>query len=495
MNSIFSTATESAHGNSEAVKTVGFVDDVFRHSYWPAKEFIYDLLRIPLRKVTGETPQMSVRHLMWQDGLLTPRSVPAGPRDEPRWAEQYNGLYPDSKAALARYIDPGKLYICYEASPGLLSFLNEHGVTYVDVRISPLRFLPDLLFALRSNSTSINEILARAALSGSEIETEAQLLCASFRHRERYDRRDIASNGTAPVYFVGQTPNDASIIVEQKAFRLTDAVHFLAERLNGRQVVYLKHPWAPAQHIQAETSLLASVCKSLFMTDANSYDLLCSEAPAEFIGISSGLLQEAAFFDKKATAILPHVCPLAPDDGPSATGYYQFTFGMFMSGEFWRSILAGHSFIRRDTTGNLKPNQLRELHDVWWGYAVHKARPNDYTRAQSRDLQKQLTQVQGQAQLLMDLVTSHPSATAGGGDPISSRRWKWVSGGLVTFEPGGLIYRDGIRTGVWRRVNTAHNTVLAIWDNGGWLDIVHYDGHGTLTCRNNSGHTFHVQAA
>ncbi len=476
--------------------SIGFIDDLFRHSFWPAKEFFYELPAEPLRHVLGAPAGPSVRRQMWRDGLLTPPSVPAGPTEEADWLSQYASLRQDSKDIIKPYIDPDALYICYEASPGLCAFLDELGIVYIDIRISPLRFLPDLLIALRSNSAEINAVLAQAAITRHDIAREASLLAASFRHLERYGTGTPPAEQDVPVFFVGQTSTDASLISGQKRFTLNDAEPLLSERLSGRKVAYLQHPSATAEHMQGEIAVLSRFASSVEPAQANSYDLLCSEAPCEFLSISSGLIQEAEFFDKKAYRILPPVCPLDfPGEAPGGNGYHQITFDTFVSDPFWSAILRQGSMIDRDSLRNMKPNRLRELHDVWWGYAAHKARPNDYTRAQNRETLQQLKRLEETTQFLMELVSTEPDARAPAGDDISRHRWQWISGGVVSFDPDGIIRRDGVRAGIWRRLAKMPDGALAIWDGGIWMDAVHHDGNGVLHCRNNAGDRFQVLAA
>lgn len=476
--------------------SVGFVDDVFRHAFWPAKEFFYEILSGPLSEASGAPCWPSVRNLMWVEGRLTPRSAPAGPvQDDAEWLYHYNELSAEKKNLLLQYIDINSVYICYEASPGLLRFLDEAGIVYVDVRISPLRFLPDILLAMRSNSDSINSLLSGLCLSRKEIEREALLLGASFRHQQRYVSSGAFPEGQGPLLFVGQTSTDASIIVGQKYFGLRDAPPKATAAFRGRDIIYLRHPMASEQHIRSELQAISSFGpKSLRISEANSYDLLCAEEQFEFFGLSSGLLQEAAFFGKRSTALLPHICPLAfANEAGDVGGYYQFTFETFSDTALWAAVLGKGSFTTRDSVKKLQHNQLRELHDVWWGYAVHKGRSTHYTRAQNRDLHLHMAKLNRNTSFLMDLISSEPGQGDGVSDAISSRRWSWVSGGIVTFNPDGIVRRDGERNGVWRRVN-GQSGIVAVWDEGGWIDHIQYGSNGVLNCRNTLGHTFQVSA-
>ena len=479
-------------------REVGFIDDVFRHAFWPAKEFFYDLLNVPFCKILQRPPQPSVRRQMWKDGLLTPPTVFAGPgRDESLWLQHYLKMDAPSKALLKRYVKPDIVYLCYEASPALLDLLDEVGVTYIDIRISPLRFMQDIVLALRSNSPGINAVLSLASMTRTDIECEAMMLMASYRHLERYETLP-APSGQPPVYFVGQTATDASIIVDQGYFRLENALPSLLPRIQGRDVVYLRHPSANEEHSNREIHILRQLAGSLKVSEEASYDILCSERPAEFLGISSGLLQECWFFGKPSTSLIPPVCPLFfPENGePKAGEYFQITFDTFLSDKFWASMFTQQVPERRDTPRHMRQNHLRELHNVWWGYAPHKGRANDFTRSQTRELQEKITKLQGLTDLLFSMVGQEANATDSDVNTAFLRSWRWPDGAEVVLAPGGKVMKAGRYCGSWRQLAGRRSAIMISWHGSEWLDMAELaPDMMSLKCRNNIGSTFVVMAA
>ncbi|MCO5733010.1 hypothetical protein [Rhizobium sp. SSA_523] len=475
--------------------SVAFIDDVFRHAFWPAKEFFYELLGAPLTAVMAKAMPQSVRRQMWQAGVLTQAgsALPQGP--ETQWLQEYAALSPQSTSLLSGYIDPTALHISYEASPGLLQFLDASGVTYIDFRLSPVRFLPDVILAMRSNAPQINQALSQIGLPRHEIVKEATKLSASFRHRDRYTPQpDIPRHPGPQLVVVGQTSSDASIISNGRFFRLGDAMDTLAKQAQGKHVLYLRHPSASADHQDSELALLRTLYPRVEVTRSNSYDLLCCEQPLEFVGLSSGLLQEAAFFGRPTTSLLPPICPLAfPGEPATADGYWQITFDTFMSPEFWQRLLGGEEAHPRETLRNIVPNQLRELHNVWWGYPSHKIKPNDYTKALIGDPRKDLQRIHGAARFILDVVAGPQDQVAG--DEVTTRAWRWPNNSVVTLEPDGSIRRDNQTAGTWRRLAQADSLYFLVWNEGYWIDVVRYAGNGHLTCRNNIGDSFVVYEA
>jgi hypothetical protein len=475
--------------------SITFIDDVFRHAFWPAKEFFYELLGAPLQAVLGQPMPMSVRRQMWQNGTLRQEgsALPKGP--ETAWLNEYATLSPDSRRTLSAYVDPRALHICYEASPGLLDFLTERGVTYIDIRLSPIRFLPDVVLAITSNSSDIRAKLSRISLPRHEIVTEATKLSAAFRHRDRYvPQANIPRRPGRQVVVIGQTASDASIIVDGRFFHFRDALSTLHQKLQGAHVLYLRHPSASPEHIRSETDLLRGIYPALEVTTANSYDLLCCDQSLEFLGISSGLMQEAAFFGRATTSLLPPVCPLVFSDTPeSAQGYAQVTFDTFMDPQFWRCLLGAAEPDHRDTLRTMVPNQLRELHNVWWGYPAHKIKPNDFNRTLTGDIRPELERVYGTTRFVLDIIAGNQPSIVG--DDITSRHWRWPSGGVVKLEPDGIVTRDNRKAGTWRRLALSEPAYFLLWDEGFWVDFVRYAGNGRLVCRNNIGGQFAVAQA
>src|SRR5262249_2025813 len=119
----------------------------------------------------------------------------------------------------------------------------------------------------------------------------------------------------------------------------------------------------------------------------------------------------------------------------------------------------------------------------------------EFSQQLAKETRQQLTQLAGTVRFLVEMVSGDAVTGDGGADEISRRRWRWVRGGIVTFDNDGVIRKDGGRSGVWRRLNGRPNSILAIWDGGGWMDFIQYNGEGALNCVNNLGDGFQVLAA
>jgi hypothetical protein len=471
-----------------------FVDDLLRDQFWQAKEFFYDLIREPIFQATGSHPGLSLR----QRGVLQD-VVDGGARDRNSlWIDNYEQLTPSVARALEQGIDPDALAIGYEMSPGLIYFLSARGIQWVDFRISPIRFLPDLLIALRTSSPRLHASLAKAAVKAGEVRIEARKWIASFRHIERSQRKGALPTKAA-IYFVGQSGSDASLIRGSEMLRALDYRAELAEVLEGMEVIYLPHPTASEGHMRSEEHTLRDFAQSVSVSRASLYETFCSEAPAEYIGISSGSLQEAEFFERKARLLHQPICPiLFPDrDDAHVDGYWQFPFQLFSRPEFFEVLFQKRSMVAPVPLDQTRRDELRQLHDVWWGYADFASRPNGMTRALQRRLSERVDQVEARVAGCAELLLEEPDYQSSVYAKLYRRVFLWVDGSQLRFTDQGDCIRNGRVAGRWRvrGSHAAQRELVLIWSQGGWVDkAMGAADWSRLDCVNNLGDRFQVSA-
>lgn len=475
----------------------GFVDDVFRHQWWPAKEFFYEILETSLRQIPGIDPEISLRRKLWAEHqFIGAKTIPPNQEvDHDSWSRSYEVLSHDQINLLSRHIIPGAFYFGYELTPGLRFFLEELGVTYIDFRISPLRFLSDLVIAVRSNSSWINRLFHEACLPASDIEQYAAQLKAAFRYRQRMQGRMDTFGEENSIIFVGQTGVDQSLIHRGRFLRVSDMAKDLGTLFYGRHVVYLPHPSAAEEHIAEEISLLRELAPTVSMASHNCYDLLCDERMISLVGISSGLLQEAAFFGRNAVTLHHPVCPLNFRDRiETPGGFYQFPFETFTCKTFLQATLDQQGKIVPSTLSQIRTNNLRELHDVWWGYAEHRGLSNDFVRIQQKPLFNEIEKLRGTIKFIKELISVLPFEASSRCEWLTGRIWCWMGAEKVTFSIDGTVLRDGQPSGSWRLVPSNRAAALVFWDVGGWVDhLIKFDDAKILV-KNNLGDRFEVSA-
>lgn len=476
-------------------REVGFIDDVFRHEWWPAKEFFIDLLTGPIEAVTSRRPGPSVRRKMWTKGLIdnrSPAAFDAARSTDQRWLQWYETLPESIGKTVLDFVDRSAFHFAYEASPGLCRLLDGAGVRFVDFRISPLRFLPDLVIALRSNEPRINRLLADLALTYQDIRLEAGKLAASYRHLEAYLR---PSHPPGSVYLIGQTPDDASIITNGEFERIGNHLPALASFIAGRPVYYQPHPKAAHAHQVYELTELHRIASHVEISNTNIYDLLSSGRELSVFGLSSGALQEAEFFDKPVLRLLDPICPLEYPDrrSPRSDGYWQVPFETFIDPHFIAALLGARSNIAPTSFRGMRPNYLRELHNAWWGYARHIARPSELSLVQHPDMRVDIRALKSKVEFLAQITTEEPRQSLTQLAPLMGHFWRWNDGNRVTFDVSGTVMKAGKRAGIYRRLLGQSHRFIIVWDGAQWLDAVEADSDwNILSCRNNSGATFQI---
>jgi 2-polyprenyl-3-methyl-5-hydroxy-6-metoxy-1,4-benzoquinol methylase len=194
---------------------------------------------------------------------------------------------------------------------------------FIDVEVSPFRFQPDLDIDARTNSRPLAEsplfAVPEARLRAAA--TAVRGWCA--RHASDVIPADV---GRVGVVF-GQTEIDASLI---DAGRLDDfAAHAVAVREWAEgldHILFRRHPYAATV---TAFEHLYEILPTIRPTRIGSYPLLASGRVDRFLALSSGIIDEAAYFDmshRSTRLFLPkrrtggfHYAPVVSLDSLSAT--------------------------------------------------------------------------------------------------------------------------------------------------------------------------------
>ncbi|MBS1004635.1 hypothetical protein [Acetobacter thailandicus] len=484
-------------------QNVFFVDDIRRNSFWPAKEFFYDLLRVPASEVFGEAPGQSLRQMISaeRNRLLFSSLLSSSSCDDTSWSAGYEKIDEDFAACLQEVIGNNVLIAGYELTPGLINFFDENGIPWVDIRISPIRFLPDLLIAVRTSLPYAQNELADYSIRSSEIRNVSGQLLAAARYREHCKLMQYNDDTTKfPVtYVIGQTPYDASLIRDGHFIRLSDYEDQLTNLLRNKEVIYLPHPSAPAWHQEADCEFLSRITEKFCVSEITLYDAFCSAGDPQFIGLSSGSLQEAAFFGCKTIMLHQSVCPLRYQDSDTEnlSAYWQIPFQIFSDPDFFRILLGSKPDTPRIPLNYIRSNTLRRLHDVWWGYAEVAGRPNGLTAVQQRFLTEEVRLLKQQLSQTIALFLKVPDYISDRYVGLYDKKYCWLNDTFVTFMSDGRVQRDGVSEGKWCELSKASSSreIYLVWNEGGWIDKVVGNPEWTqLQCTNNIGHHFVVEA-
>lgn len=295
------------------------------------------------------------------------------------WEELNFSLPLPARQYLRDCIPKNALLLAVEMPAWFSSLCKEFGISYLDMRVSPLRFARDFYIALDTNDAQIYERIRSHAIFQEELSLEAAAVSASVR-KLSYDlekRGQYSFDMDSTLVYLGQTSFDAAIIgpngrhlrCQDFADRLQSLTAQTAQRL-----LYKPHPYDEGFAIEERQALEAITGRSIPLCLNNSYQLLGSTASVEFIAISSGLLQEALFFGKPVHWLHKPLVPLAyPDDTRQEGHFLQVHFEDIQSPGFWHQILTPEQPAPRlSRLPMLAPNYGRELLDTWWDYSKHK---------------------------------------------------------------------------------------------------------------------------
>lgn len=347
------------------------LDDVLREAWWPARAFFYDLVREPILQGSGlHVPDWEERGLM---GFRNSTFLNLVGAEEPgfSWQLRHHFVPPDAAEYLVRSIPPDSLVLSFEMPPWLSACLTAASIPFLEIRVSPLRFASDLYVAWRTNNPDIFDRSRPFIVSEDEILLEAGLVAASVRHLRAY--KPNPRNLDSTLIYAGQTKEDASLVgSDGQMRRITDFADALRAESDGRTVLYKPHPSAGAFAVDEQRTLSEIIGLPVDMCYDDTYELLGLRHTHALVAISSGLMQEAPYFNRPARTLFRSVCPLGTDHTRFDSEFYrQVRFSDFVAPRFWHDILTPEAPLPRvERLPILQPNHLRGLHNTWWGYST-----------------------------------------------------------------------------------------------------------------------------
>ncbi len=476
----------------------GFIDDIHRGHLWHSREFFYDLLRPVIASATGSEPEPSVRCRMWADGKLEAGVRPATleANSANLWIGEYWALSEEAKKEYRAYISEDVLYFGYEMTPGLRGFLDESGIVYIDVRISPLRFLPDLCLAVRSNSRTINRLFGQHCIPEKDISREAAFLKASQVHLRRYSQgRNVGKEVSA--YLIGQTEADASILTDRGFAKLQDFVRDIVAFADGQTLYFIPHPYCSEENNLKVVLELRNAGLEVLTVRTNGYDLLSSEQRVRLIGLSSGLLQEAPYFGQESQHLLPFICPVGySEDTISLGAYGQFDFDWFASEEFVAALasLQTDEELPRSRVRNMKADRLRALHQAWWSYPDHVIRPSAQTRATCREVSTDVLKLNHKLESLQAYRPMSRLRAACFKRHVP-RIYTWFDGACVVLRADGAVFRNDVPCGTHFFTSEKGADFVILWGEGYFCDVCKWMPKTASLHINNGGADLHVAQA
>jgi len=349
-------------------------------------EGFFDLIREPIRqgcnldigyppggkRASGLKPgfQVELFYTLCEDGIPTAQDA--------FWAQHFHSIPAAALQYLHEHIPENSLIISFEMPSWLQDACGAWQQDYLDIRPSPLRFGRDLYIALRTNSLVLYQRIAPYQVMEEELRLEAASLAAGVRmHQMRLQENGRYSyNLDGCLIFVGQAPYDASLLApdpllspDRSALCCNDFADSLRALAKNRQVQHKPHPFAADFAHEERAALEAIIAQPVGTCFQNAYQILSSEDDVHLVGISSGLLQEAAWFGKTAHTLYQPFVPLASGQEQDLGSFQQVHFHKWLSPGFWHAVLAPQRQAPRlmEITP-LAHHYARETLDQWWDH-------------------------------------------------------------------------------------------------------------------------------
>ncbi|KAA9370916.1 hypothetical protein [Ochrobactrum quorumnocens] len=348
--------------------SIAFLDDIIRSEFWESKEFVYGLISEPIKQGTGFSITGSPRsrsHDWMQLGFDKSAFLTVIERLGGNWVDFYNGIPQEAACLLIAALRRETVYIGYEMPLWLTKTLSEHDCTYIDIRLSPIRFCRDLYFAVSSNCKDIQRNLLSFEVPSDFFRIEASQIRASIAH---LNGRSSNLEYEDSLIFVGQTKTDTSLLSPEsnEVLRPASFAEKLREvRKKFKNFYYLAHPysWGRAEDEIQELNKILN--EEIYKCNIPSYEILSDDSKIGLVSISSGLLQEAKCFGKEIFYLHKPVCLI---EGPDR--HINVQLDDISDPLFWSILLknSGPLATSYKQFRNVAPNQLRLLHNAWWGY-------------------------------------------------------------------------------------------------------------------------------
>lgn len=262
---------------------------------------------------------------------------------------------PDDLVKLFRPDYENALVFAFELSPIMECILNRLACCWVDIAVSPIRFLDDLLLSVRLSSHFKSEPLLPFVVSEKDIKDAADFVSRWFRSKRC--ESDLKADD---VVFFAQTEGDRTLITGKgNFFPVEETIAALAEVVGERRLWIKPHPYALKNRvIQRITERLGGR-----LIEENVYAMLSADVDINVVTIASSVGREAPWFGKRTKLFYDRVL-CRTEEGLTIGDSYCFS-------DFWTALLkqimpvtslqrAGRLDVRHQAlrqTG-LKPNSL-----------------------------------------------------------------------------------------------------------------------------------------
>lgn len=357
-------------------------DEAFKPAQTGNILWLHRLLRRPIAAAAG----VEVEALAWAPGAAsgaqgfdTPgfyAAAGASP-DIEGWIGLFDAEALPRAAAerLARPFENAAVVIGFELAEVQKRLLGQLGIPWIDLNIHPVRFGPDLLFAVQTNHADICAALAAHHAEDHVFEPWADLLAATAVKVPLHPPVEES------VLVVGQTRVDRALIAGGRLLDLRDVAAAFHDAIGGEgRVLFKPHPYNPEGFGLHEIGL---PLRRIREVQDNAYLLMAQDSVRRVVGVSSSLVAEARFFGKEGVFLGTPPFRIAPGRDALAPLMHASVVDAWLAADFWRDLLAPVLPVtaKDGRWPALGPNALRNSLRQFWGWdEIAFQLPFDLTR-------------------------------------------------------------------------------------------------------------------
>lgn len=321
--------------------------------------WLHALLRYPIAASTGDSPDC----LVYENAPIRGEDAYAllgQPPSLAAWAELYARM-PDELARRYAAAFTGKTVVGFELSDAMCRALSAGGIPYLDISIHPVRFLDDLLFAVRTNVPAIGAQLSSHAVSESLCYTQAGIMSALFAVRRR-------GTGQRRSLFAAQTHDDRSLFRDNAVLTQDWIAGELTRHLPPDTNLLFKHH--PLQRSDYVLNRIGAHVASVAETTDSVYATISDPDIETVYTVSSSVGTEAKYFGKNVVYLhQPIMEPVYRGQAASEGAFYSLGHNL-LAADTWRSLLAGIMPVTPPDGEKvvLRPDALRAALGNDWGF-------------------------------------------------------------------------------------------------------------------------------
>jgi hypothetical protein len=265
----------------------------------------------------------------------------------------------------ATLVEPflGTTVVGYELPDLLCDLFDRAGIAVIDLILYPVRFLDDVVFAARTNRSSIHRVLLHNALDPQEAALRAGFIKSKASFMKPLDLKP----GTALI--LGQVQDDRAVL-DLDTGRFAQLGEHLATLIDlsvrSSTLLFKPHPYDPPD---SATGHAIARLKSVTWTDTNIYRLLAQPEVETVCALNSSGLVEAQLFGKCTVALKEPIYTFGTD-GPRESGGFGDAVPQsagWYSPQTWRALLSGEQSLPESST-SLERNRLRRALNADWGF-------------------------------------------------------------------------------------------------------------------------------